>query len=93
MNIGVLEIELLLKDAHSLKDKRSVLRKLKDKLRNNFNVSVAEAGEEDKWQRSVLAVVAASNDKKHLSGYLDSIVNFIESTNRLSITGYTTEIL
>ena len=49
MNIGVLKIDILLSDSHSLKDKRRVLRKLKDRLKNNFNISVAEIDDLNKW--------------------------------------------
>ncbi|MBL8222124.1 MAG: DUF503 domain-containing protein, partial [Bryobacterales bacterium] len=50
--IGVLTLELHLPDSHSLKDKRSVVKGLKDRLRHRFNVSVAEIGGHDTWQRS-----------------------------------------
>ena len=55
--IGVLTLELHLPDSHSLKDKRSVVKGLKDRLRHRFNVSVAEIGGHDTWQRSVIAAV------------------------------------
>jgi uncharacterized protein len=57
--IGVLTLEIHLPDAHSLKDKRQVIRSLKDRLRKH-NVSVAEIDFQDLWQRSVVAVVTIS---------------------------------
>ncbi|MGB2600875.1 MAG: DUF503 domain-containing protein [Candidatus Omnitrophota bacterium] len=93
MHIGALRIELHLGESSSLKEKRGILRRLKDRLKNKFNVSVAEVEEMDKWQKAVLGVVTISNDKKHLSSCLDSIVDFIEAENRLMVLDHTTEIL
>ena len=93
MNIGILNVELHLNGSTSLKDKRGVLRRLKDRLKNKFNVSVAEVDEMDKWQKAVLGIVTVSNDKKHLSGYLDSIMNFIEDEKMIMVMDHMTEIL
>jgi uncharacterized protein YlxP (DUF503 family) len=93
MHVGVLRIEIHLNDSASLKEKRGHLRRLKDRLRNNFNVSIAEIDEMDKWQKAVLGVVTISNDKKHLSGYLDGIMNFIEDERTIEVLDYSTEIL
>jgi hypothetical protein len=63
MVVGVLQVELTIPSADSLKAKRMVLRSLKDRIRRNFNVSVVEVDENDHWQSAVLAVVVVSNDK------------------------------
>ena len=57
MPVGLLTLELHIPDAQSLKDKRQVLRSLKDRLRRDFNVAVAELEHQDTWQRSVVGVV------------------------------------
>ena len=93
MNIGVLRIDLLVSDSGSLKDKRRVIRRLKDRIKNHFNVSIAEIDNMDKWQKATLAMAAVSNDKRHLSGYLDNIVDFIEKESKITILDHTTEIL
>jgi uncharacterized protein YlxP (DUF503 family) len=93
MHIGVLRMELYLGESSSLKEKRGILRRLKDRLKNKFNVSVAEVEDMDKWQKAVLGMVTVSNDKKHLFSYLDGIVDFIEGEKRLEVIDYTTEIL
>ncbi len=93
MNVGVLSIDLLLNDSGSLKDKRRVLRRLKDRIKNRFNVSIAEVDDMDKWQKATLAIAAVSNDKKHLSGYLDNIVDFIEKESKIMVLDHATEIL
>ncbi len=62
-SIGVLTLELQIELAHSLKDKRSVVKGLKDRLRRKFNVAVAEIAHQDSWQRSTVAVVTVSGDR------------------------------
>ena len=62
--IGVLTLELQIEQSHSLKDKRSVVKGLKDRLRSKFNVSVAEIAHQESWQRSTVAVVTVSGDRK-----------------------------
>ena len=62
--IGVLTLELQIELSHSLKDKRSVVKGLKDRLRSKFNVSVAEIAHQESWQRSTVAVVTVSGDRK-----------------------------
>jgi len=74
MPVGLLTLELHLPDAQSLKDKRQVLRSLKDKLRANFNVAVAELDFEDMWQRSVVGVVTLSNEEQHVEEALQKVL-------------------
>jgi uncharacterized protein len=62
--VGVLTFELRLEHSHSLKDKRQVIKSLKDRLRARFNVAVAEIGEQEMWQRAVVAAVTVSSDQK-----------------------------
>ncbi len=66
MPIGLLTLEIHIPDAQSLKDKRQVIRSLKDRLRARFNVAVAELDHQELWQRSVVGVVSLSGDEKHL---------------------------
>ena len=73
MPIGLLTWEIQVEDARSLKDKRQILRSLKDRLRAHFNVAVAELDHHDLWQRSKVGVVTISNDGKHLEESLDAI--------------------
>ncbi len=71
--IGVLTLELRLENSHSLKDKRHVVRSLKDRLRNKFNVAVAEIDYQDLWQRAAVAVVTVSSDHVHAEKVLRSV--------------------
>lgn len=74
MIIGSLRVRLLLRQARSLKDKRQVVRSIKDRLRNEFNVSVAEVEALDNRQLAVLGVAMVSNDAQHVKTSLSQIV-------------------
>ncbi|MBK5290303.1 MAG: DUF503 domain-containing protein [Acidobacteriia bacterium] len=71
--IGVLTMELRIEHAHSLKDKRHLVKSLKEKLRNRHNVSVAEIDHQDLWQRSVLAAVTVSGDRTQAQKVLQAV--------------------
>ena len=71
--IGVLTLELHIEDAHSLKEKRHVVKGLKDRLRNRFNVAVAEIDHQDSWQRAVVAAVTVSGDRVHADSILQKV--------------------
>jgi len=71
--IGVLTLELRLENSHSLKDKRNVVQSLKNRLRNKFNVSVAEIDGQDLWQRATLAAVTVSSSHAFAEKVLRSV--------------------
>lgn len=71
--IGVLTLELRVENSHSLKDKRHVVESLKHRLRNKFNVAVAEIGGQDLWQRATVAAVTVSSDQGHAEKVLRSV--------------------
>jgi uncharacterized protein YlxP (DUF503 family) len=73
MPIGLLTLEIHIPDARSLKDKRQVVRSLKDRLRANFNVAVAELDHQELWQRSRVGIVSISGDGRHLEQSLQAI--------------------
>jgi uncharacterized protein len=74
MAVGLLTLELHLAEAQSLKDKRQVIRSLKDRLRQHFNVAVAELDFEDTWQRSVVGVVTLANEERHVEESLQKVL-------------------
>ena len=80
MIVGVCRITLRLPENSSLKGKRQVLRSLTTRLRNKFNVAVAEVGDNERWQIATLGVTCVSNDGQHARQMLDRVVSFIEST-------------
>ncbi len=81
MVIGLLTIELDI-PANSLKEKRQVLRSVQARLRNKFNVSVAEVDKQNEWGRGVVAVVCVSSDRTYVHGLLTKVVDMVE-TSRL----------
>jgi uncharacterized protein YlxP (DUF503 family) len=74
MPIGLLTLDLHIPDAQSLKDKRQVLRSLKDRLRAQFNVAVAELDHHEVWQRSVVGIVTLSNEEHHVQESLQKVL-------------------
>ncbi len=74
MPVGLLTLELHIAHAQSLKDKRQVLRSLKDRLRAKFNVAVAELEHHDTWQRSVVGVVTLSTEERHVEESLQQVL-------------------
>jgi len=83
---------MLIPGCHSLKEKRVVIKGLKTRIRNQFNVSVAEVDYQDKWQRSILAVAAISNEKKHIEEVLNKILYFVERESRVAVLDHLVEI-
>jgi len=93
MPVGLLTLELHIAEAHSLKDKRQVLRSLKDRLRAHFNVAVAELDFEDTWQRSVIGVVTLANEDHHVEETLQRVL--AEADNLLGplVVNHSVELL
>jgi uncharacterized protein YlxP (DUF503 family) len=75
MPVGLLTLEIHIPDAQSLKDKRQVLRSLKDRLRREYNVAIAELDHHDVWQRSVIGIVTLSNEEKHVREMLNKVLD------------------
>jgi len=73
MPIAYLTLELRIEGAHSLKDKRQVLRSVKDRLRHSFNISIAEIEVTDLWQRATLGVVSISDSRDYLQGLMRNV--------------------
>jgi uncharacterized protein YlxP (DUF503 family) len=78
MVVGVLRLALLLPENHSLKGKRSVLRTIKARVQNKFNVSIAECEDHDLWQRALLGVSQVGTDEAHVDRCLREVVHFID---------------
>lgn len=93
MIIGLLRLEFFLPYAHSLKDKRIFLRGLKDRLRNRFNVAVAELDFHDKWQRSAVGIVTLNQQRTFVEQVLDKVLRDIEATAEAEIVGRRIEFL
>ncbi|MCX7662004.1 MAG: DUF503 domain-containing protein [Candidatus Omnitrophica bacterium] len=93
MTIGILKLFLFIPQSNSLKEKRMILNSFKQKMRNNFNVSITSLDEEDKWQKEVLAVVCVGNNSRAVSQLLTAVVNFAEDFNHLQLLDYSLELI
>lgn len=93
MVIGVLQVELLIGDATSLKDKRRVLMSIKDRLHRDFNVSVAEVDRQEAHQIAVLGVAAVGNEGSHVQGVLDKILDQLRTNRHVVLNDQQTEII
>jgi uncharacterized protein YlxP (DUF503 family) len=96
MPIAKLTVELSIPHAQSLKDRRQVIRSLKDKIRHGFNVSVAELDDANLWNRATLGFAAISNSADYLNGQmkeLDDTINRLTNTLGAEILDSFVEIL
>jgi uncharacterized protein len=91
--IVLLEVECMLYDGHSLKEKRSVIKRLIARLRNDFNVSVTELDFHDLWQRTKLGIVTITNDRIHGEKVMQEILRIIDTYSELERTITNLEIL
>jgi len=76
--VGVLKLTVFLPENHSLKGKRGVIKKIKARVANTFNVSIAECDGHDLWQRAVLGVCQVGTDEPYVDGTLRQVVRFID---------------
>jgi hypothetical protein len=93
MPIGFLTLEIHIPDSHSLKDKRQVLRSLKDRLRNRFNVAVAELDHQDTWQDSVVGIVTLSGNTAHVEKSLREVLAASERMLGRDLVDHEIEVL
>jgi uncharacterized protein YlxP (DUF503 family) len=93
MVIGLLTLELHFPGARSLKDKRQALRSLEQRIKNRFNVSVAEVEHQDLWQRARLAVVSVNTDHGHLESTLNSVAGEAGNARDILLVDSNLEIL
>lgn len=78
MFVGIMELHLVLFEDASLKDKRSVVKRLAHRMRNTFNVAVSEVDDQDARDRAVLGVVAVSSAQTYVHGMLQKVEDFVE---------------
>jgi uncharacterized protein YlxP (DUF503 family) len=94
MNIGICQVKLRFPENLSLKGKRQILKSVTTRIRNKFNVSVAEVADNDLWQLATLGICCVSNDKRHTNEMLSRVVDFIVNGRfELEILDYEIEIL
>jgi uncharacterized protein len=93
MTIGVLQLEIGIGDAMSLKDKRRVIKSIKDRIAHGHNVSIAEVGALDEHRRCIMGLAMVGNDKRYVEGALAKLVDFVRSVPQVSLVDYQIELL
>ena len=93
MIVGLLQLELFMPASNSLKAKRAVLSSLKKRLRNKFNVSVAEVENLDKWQRASLGMATVSNERRLIDSTMNEILKVVDIESELEVIDYSIEVI
>lgn len=93
MIIAVLQVDLYLHGAVSLKDKRTIIRSIKDHLTKKFNISLAEVDFQDKWQRARLGIVQVGSDYHYLEKNMNTIFKILDSNASAEIVEHSLEFL
>ena len=77
MTVGIARLTLFLPEVHSLKEKRMVLRRVKDRAQQKFNLAIAEVGDNDVWQRARLGIAVLGSGRRFVESALDEVVRFV----------------
>ena len=93
MVVGTVKIDLRLVENWSLKGKRKVVRSIVDKVKARYNVSIAEVGSNDKWQKIELGLSAVGNDRRHIDSSINHVLAYIESLYLAEIVNAEIEIV
>ena len=93
MVVGICRMDILIPENHSLKGKRHVIQKLKERVRQRFNVAIAEVGDNDLWQKAQIGFCTVGNDRQHVNSSLDKIIDFVEQMHLIDVLRTEMEIL
>jgi uncharacterized protein YlxP (DUF503 family) len=93
MVVGICQLDLRIPENQSLKGKRHVIRKLIDRVRHRFNVSISEVGDNDLWQRAQIGICTVGNDRRHINSSLDKVIDFIDKMNLVEMVRTEMEII
>ena len=93
MTIGVLQLEIEIPDAMSLKDKRRVVKSLKDRIAHGHNVSIAEVGALGEHRQSIVAIAMVSNDARYVESELSKLVDFVRLNPQSSLVDYQIDLM
>ena len=92
MVVGTCLVSLHIPNSGSLKAKRLVLRRLKDRVKNRFNVSIAEVDGFDLWQRTTLGIAIVSRDRRFADKVLSNVIRLIESETSIDVIEIETDM-
>ncbi|MDD5006140.1 MAG: DUF503 domain-containing protein [Candidatus Omnitrophica bacterium] len=93
MIIGIAKLIIFISASSNLKEKRMVLRSLKSKLRSNFNISIIELDDQDKWQKSTLAFATIGKEKTTVNSSISNIINYVEQNKDIQLLDYEMELI
>ncbi|RME06532.1 MAG: DUF503 domain-containing protein [Deltaproteobacteria bacterium] len=93
MIVGVLRVSLLCPEGDSLKGKRKIVQKIKERVRSKFNASVAEVGDNELWQRITLGISVVGNESPFVNSQLDRILDFIDQLYLARILDHAIELI
>jgi uncharacterized protein YlxP (DUF503 family) len=94
MNVGICRIKLHISDSRSLKDKRRIVKSVVARLRNQYNISIAEVDDQDLWQLVTLGIACVSNQSQHIDETLSKVMSFIiNNYPEMEIVDHQIEIL
>jgi uncharacterized protein YlxP (DUF503 family) len=91
--VGVLNVRLAIRSSCSLKDKRRIVKSLKDRIKNNFNVSISEVGSLDHCQYSKLGIAMVGNDKQYVNGAMSKLVNVLRCVSLVELVDFHLEFI
>ena len=92
MIIGCCQIEVYLPESGSLKSKRHLVKSLATRIKNSFNVSVAEVDGNDLWQRAVIGVAVVTNQTRFANQVISKVIDLVRNDGRVVLIDYQTEI-
>ena len=93
MNVGCCSLKFFLHGNRSLKGKRRVVKSLRDRVKNKFNISIAETGDQDAWQSIHIGIAAVSSDAQYLDGLMNQVVDFIDNQRLAEMTDCQIELI
>jgi uncharacterized protein YlxP (DUF503 family) len=84
MVVGVCRVTLMVEESHSLKEKRVIVRRVKDKTRLKFNVAIAEVGSQDAWQEAQLGFAVVANERGFVESIVTKVISYIETLAKVT---------
>jgi uncharacterized protein YlxP (DUF503 family) len=93
MVIGISRVTLIVHESRSLKAKRQALKSIIAKVKNRFNVSIAEVADNDSWQKATLGIAAVGNDRAFVNSVLDKTLSFIEGLHLAEVADSSIEVI
>ncbi|HDY66678.1 hypothetical protein LCGC14_1700780 [marine sediment metagenome] len=93
MVVGTLSIRIVIRSSRSLKDKRRIIKSLKDRIRNKFNVSISETNAQDNHKYSIISVAMVGTDRQYVNSTLSSLMNFFRFFPQIELVDYELELI